>query len=163
MILLTIYLFSKYRVAILQMSEKRNRHSFFKPITQERIQRFNFNLNNVNWGVSTMNDTNRAYTCFQLRFLEMYENPFPLQKNRCRKKLKSWMTEGIINSIKHKNRLYKTYIKNPTSKNLCAYKLFRNKLNTIIKVSKANFYKNKFEKAKNSAKNTWDVINSLLK
>ena len=144
------------------VSEFKRNYSGFRRITPENIQSFKLDLEHANWNFTSMDDPNEAFDNFQSKFLKLYENSFPLQKAKSRKKLKSWMTDGVINSIKHKNKLYKKYLNNPTPNNFCAYKLFRNKLNTIIKVSKAKFYNDKFEKAKNNAKNTWNVINSLL-
>ena len=56
------------------------------------------------------------------------------------------MTDGVTNSIRYKNKLYKKYLNCPTNNTFVKYKNFRNKLNTIITTTKANFYKDKFEK-----------------
>lgn len=74
------------------------------------------------------------------------------------KKRKTWITQGIINSIKSRDNLYKQLQLDPTNTELNnAFKKYRNKLNTIIKKSKALFYKNKILEAGNDSRKIWNV------
>jgi hypothetical protein len=49
------------------------------------------------------------------------------------------MTNCMLNSIKRKNKLYKTYLTKPCKKNEIKYKRYKNKLNHTIKISKKGY------------------------
>ena len=87
--------------------------------------------------------------------------------NRYKHKLNPWMTNGILNSIKFRDKLYKKLKKlNPNSDaysraeiNLKTYKSI---LQKSIKLAKLNYYGAQFEKNKNDMKRTWTTINEIL-
>ena len=58
-------------------------------------------------------------TIFLKFILTAYEKYFPqkLIKNRIDKNRSPWMTNGLLKSVKRKNKLYKTFLKNPSGKN----------------------------------------------
>ena len=118
----------------------------------DRIERFKLDLSNANWNNITMENPNDSFNLFHANVLQIHENNFPLVKTKPNKKLKSWMTDGVTNSIRYKNKLYQKYLNCPTNNNFVKYKNFCNKLNTIIRITKANFYKDKFENEKNNAR-----------
>ena len=79
-----------------------------------------------------------------------------------------WITEGLINSIEKKARLYFEWRKTCTltdpvgNLNLhVKYKEFSKVLKNLIKVAKTVHYSNKFEKHKDNSKKTWEIINEL--
>ena len=43
------------------------------------------------------------------------------------------------------------------------YKMYRNKLNTTIKLAKQNYYRNQLEHEKGNMRNTWKILNSCLR
>jgi hypothetical protein len=68
---------------------------------------------------------------------------------------KPWITTGIKRSIKEKNRLL-------TQGEHEKYKYYRNRISTLIRVSKKKYYYEYFEINLNNMKNTWDGINDLI-
>ena len=66
---------------------------------------------------------------------------------------KPWITKGIRASIKVKNKLF-------LSGDNVKYKLYRNRLNKLIQISKKNYYHNYFNS--HNMKKTWEGINNLL-
>ena len=79
-----------------------------------------------------------------------------------------WITPGLINSIKTKNRLYKKWKKSVKKNNkdrnfnlYCKYKAHRSKLKYLIKMAKNKYYTGKFEDAEGNPKSTWKLINNL--
>lgn len=54
----------------------------------------------------------------------------------CTNSYNPWLTQGILKSINHENKLYKCYIKNPNHINKDKYTIFRNKFTHIIQKSK---------------------------
>lgn len=82
-----------------------------------------------------------------------------LSKN---KRLKKWMTSGLLCSTRKKNELSIKMKKHPLNKSLIKYyKSYRNKLNSLIRLAKINFYKSKFSSASNNPKSTWKLINEI--
>ena len=81
-------------------------------------------------------------------------------------KTKPWITAGIQNSIKIKNRLFKNYInkKDFTLKNEMhvEYKKHRNMLSTLTKKSKNSYYDNFFRNNLNDLKNPWKGIRNII-
>ena len=53
-----------------------------------------------------------------------------------------WITNGVLKSINIKNELYGTFMKTGNHSDNSQYKLYRDKLNHIIRKSKSNNYKN---------------------
>ena len=74
-----------------------------------------------------------------------------------------WLTNGILTSSKHNNILYKHFKKNPTVDNEITYKTYKNKLTHIIRLSKNNLDKNKFDLKKGNARKSWQLIKEVLK
>ena len=79
-----------------------------------------------------------------------------------------WITQGLINSVEKKARLYFEWCKSCTAelpdgdpKLHLRYLEYRKFLKTAIKMAKASYYANKFEKFKSNSKMTWKIINEL--
>ena len=75
---------------------------------------------------------------------------------------KPYITRGIKNSIKHRNRLYKKYLNNPSDLNKAVWKRFRNKTSEIIKRAEALYYRNIINEHSNSSKNLWNTFGKIL-
>ena len=73
-----------------------------------------------------------------------------------------WMTLGLARSSKNKYELYNQYLKNPTPDNKQNYVTFRNKLNSLIKQTKRNYYVKKVHEYAGQSRQTWKIINELL-
>ena len=76
--------------------------------------------------------------------------------------IKPWMTQGILNSINHKSRLFSIKIKHPSSANVTNYNNFRNCLNRTITNAKKLYYQNEFSKHQHNPKKTWETIHKIL-
>ena len=77
------------------------------------------------------------------------------------------MTNSILNSIKHKDRLYKKWKKNNNPENDLIFKdRFKNYeeiLKTVLRSAKSNYYFNEFSNCKNDMKKTWAHISQIIK
>ena len=71
--------------------------------------------------------------------------------------------QGNINLKQTQKYLYKHFKKNPTVDNETTYKTYKNKLTHIIRLSKKNHYKNKFDLHKGNARKSWQLIKEVLK
>lgn len=67
-----------------------------------------------------------------------------------------WLTQGLINSSKHKYQLYKLY--KLGSITLDHYKHYRNYLNNLIKQKKSEYYLQKFANFRLNTKKVWELI-----
>ena len=57
----------------------------------------------------------------------------------------------------------KKQLKNSTDYNIKNFRIFKNKLTTLIRLSKQLYYKKSFEEAQNSPRKTWSLINSFIR
>ena len=74
-----------------------------------------------------------------------YNKSFPFKKlSRKRAKDKPWITSGLKQSIKQKHTLYQKYIFNQTEENKTVYKIYKNKLRSVIRKAEAEYYKESF-------------------
>ena len=86
----------------------------------------------------------------------------PLSKRKIRQRKKPWMTKGIIKSISTKNKLYaKCYQKNKLDL-LSYYKKYLNKLTTVKRLAKEQYYTSQLIERKQNMKKQWTIINELL-
>lgn len=79
------------------------------------------------------------------------------------KKLKPWITNAILTSIRKKEKLYKCTKKNPQDKSIqIFYKKYKNKLISIIKKNKENYYITRFNEAGLDSKRVWNVVKTIF-
>ena len=74
---------------------------------------------------------------------------------------KSWMTKGLLKSIKKKNNLYRKYLRKPTCENNTIYKNYKNKLNHSIRIAKRLYFENKLRNSTSNIKQTWQILNEV--
>lgn len=73
-----------------------------------------------------------------------------------------WLSTGLLHSVAEKHSLYKAFAKNPTTANRQAYNSYRNKLKSLIRLAKRNYFQAKFLRSTNNCKATWKIINEIL-
>ena len=90
-----------------------------------------------------------------------------LKFNKYKHKKSSWISFGIINSIKFRDKLYKDLKKTHPSnfdyqskkQNL---KVYNNILKKLIIEAKQNYYGKQFEASKNNSQKTWNTIKEII-
>jgi hypothetical protein len=113
---------------------------------------------------------NDNYEIFENLINKAKNEHLPYKKVKLRKhkhKICPWMTNGIINSIKFRDKLYKKFKScqlhkpeyNSLKTNLRTYNKI---LKKSIRQAKAMYYQDKFTKYHNNIKKTWETINSLF-
>ena len=98
---------------------------------------------------------------------ELHVKPKLIKFKRYKHKISPWITPGILNSIKFRDRLYKKLRgTDPESPLYCTLhtnlRTFRSILQRNIKLAKLNYYGNKFNKNVSNTKQTWSTINEIL-
>ena len=79
-----------------------------------------------------------------------------------------WITQGILKSIRRRDKLYRAWKKTVTKICSCGdprkheeYRKYRNNLSHIIFCRKKSYYENQFSQQINNKKGTWKLINTL--
>ena len=75
---------------------------------------------------------------------------------------KPWITSGIRTSIRIKNGLFKKFLKTKSTYYHAKFKIYGNKLNHLIELSKRNYYSNFFLIHKNNGKRIWQGIKQIV-
>src|SRR6218665_1212310 len=68
----------------------------------------------------------------------------------------------LFKSCRKKNKLYKTYLKNPTLQNKSNFNNYRNKFKTLKTETIRIYYAERFALCANDLKKTWSIIKELL-
>ena len=140
---------------VLSLPHKVRDYSKFSP------DDFNNELTQINWDIiitNTHQDIDKIFSTFYNRFNKLVNKHAPLKKLSGRKAKqfsKPWITKGIRRSIKVKNKLF---LSGDNEK----YKLYRNQILTLTRLSKKQYYYKYFESNLLSVKKTWECINTLL-
>ena len=125
-------------------------------------ENFNNELTQINWDIITLDthqdDIDQMFSTFYNKFNGLVNKHEPLKTLSGRKAerfSKPWITRGIRRSIKTKNKLF---LSGDTQK----YKLYRNHILTLTRLSKKLHFHKYFETNLSSIKKIWEGINSLL-
>ena len=93
----------------------------------------------------------------------VYNKWCPIRQVKQKSKAWTWMTQGILKSIRKKEKLFKNYIKNKVEHNYQRYKNYRNMLTNIIRKSKKQYYEDISKKHIHDSKEMWKFLNKLIK
>ena len=110
-------------------------------------------------------DPQESYTLFLKCVSQAYDLCFPLRLVSSKphhNPTKPWITSAILKSVNTKHRLYKKYLLSPTPFNHAQLKMYRNKLNHIIRGAKKHYYNEELSKHKNNMTLLWRSINCIL-
>ena len=87
--------------------------------------------------------------------------------NRYKHKKSTWITHGLLTSIRYRDKMYKQLkLTNPSSYNYETIKIYFKTYNTILKknipAAKQIYFESRFSLFKNDIRNTWKTINECL-
>ena len=115
-------------------------------------------LAQLNWESVEGDDINTSFSVFYNKLDRVVNKHAPLKsvsKRKAKQLSKPWISRGIKTSIRKKNELY-------YSGDMAKYRLYRNKIITLTRLSKKLYYHNFFETNMSNIKNTWKGINLLI-
>lgn len=134
--------------------------------SRKAIDALREDLKKQNWEKVYTNDVNYAYNRFMCILTDLYDkNCKKVQIYAHEKKNpfnNPWMTKGLINACKKKNYLYRTFLRLRTNDAEVRYKKYKNKLVSIMRKQKKDYYTKLLDKSKNNTKGTWSILNSVL-
>ena len=115
-------------------------------------------------------DTNRNYNII-LDEINQAKNKYMMSKlvkcNKYKHKKSTWITQGLLASIRHRDKLYKQIkLTNPNSPEhemlLIHLKTYNVILKRSFRIAKQSYFETCFNQFKFDIKNTWKTINEIL-
>ena len=139
--------------------------SFKKRVySMANMERFSTAMREKDWdGVLQNGNAQSAYTVFYNEFCDVYNKCFPIkmfkQGYRTRK---PWLSEGMKNSIKTKNKLYRQCKKTGNIEHESVYKQYRNNLNKLLIEAERSHYETLFNENKSNLKKSWRILKQVI-
>lgn len=124
-------------------------------------------LSSEKWtNVRTENDVNVAFSNFYntvKKNIEKCTNTIKTEVNKEPKMLKPWMTKGLINAFKIREKLYKLKIKNPGDlKARDKYNKYKEKVARWVDEAKDKYYSRYFKANRGDSRMQWKKINEII-
>lgn len=115
---------------------------------------------NQNWAeIINCSDPQIATDKFTDIFSNLIEQSKSISKKKPKnKKIKPWITEGLVSSIKKRDKLKKKLLEHRSDTLEAEYKNYRNHLNILLRKSKNNYYKEQVLENKKNIKNIYKII-----
>ena len=137
---------------------------YFRLINTINTERFTRRCAETDWTcVLQSTDCNTAYSLFHNELKALYDQCFPLKPQRSQYiNRKSWLSLDLKNQIKHKNKLYRKFLRNPSEYNKITHKRMRNTLNRILRKAERDHYAALLLEHRNNLKKSWSIINNVL-
>ena len=97
-------------------------------------------------------------------FSEQYNICCPVKTIRAQvaRRDKPWITNGLKNACRKKNRLYKIWLHSQTPAAESRYKIYKNKLTSILRTAEKEHYSKLLSDAKGNIKDTWKILNAAM-
>ena len=156
-----------FTIRSLKTFNKNSERSNYKKKRKEserNITSLNVDLTQEGWdNVLQETDADRAYEIFLQRLLFYYNKNIPLVKPKHLIKNKQpWITKGIGNSIKTRNKLYKKALRSKNEQEICRYRKYRNILTSVIRLSRKLHYSYVLERNKGKTSMLWSTVNDII-
>ena len=118
----------------------------------------------VNWdNVFCASDTESAFSGFHDTLINIHNNCFPSRVSTRKYYMrKPWLTSGLCDAIKKKNRLYYKSIKVKCVRTKIEYNVYRRNLKKLLRASEKKYHCEILSKYKNNSKSLWAVIKNVI-
>lgn len=155
-----------YLTSLLIKTENKNKNNVKLPETYNRIDYVALEnlLSNENWEqIIETQDANQSAALFTTILSEHVKSCTTEIKVKCKeKKLKTWITVGLIKCIRKRNKMSLELKGKPEDETLREkFTKYRNKLNAILKEARITFYRNKFMLCFGNLARTWRTIKEV--
>ena len=131
-----------------------------RPLT--RLLTINNHMSNLNWE-EIYTPAGDWYSALIENVKYFYDISFPLVHiSRARIKDKPWITTGLKQSIRTKNRLYRDSIRKSTAQKILAYNTYKNRLRECLMEAEAKYYDELFTNNKDSSYNIWKYLGRII-
>lgn len=138
-----------------------------RKLTDVALDEFKAKLENVDWESlleGRANDVNDCYNGFLGKLLSIYDKCCPIQEKivKLNKHHKPWFTQGLKKACRKKNHLYRKFLLNRDERSESKYKQYKNKLTSILRYARKNYYHELIAQHTGDMKNTWRSINRII-
>ena len=139
-------------------------YQLIRLINESRMLKYKERILDTDWSILDVYDTCESYfSSFMNIFKFIYNEAFPVMKTKRKYRNRlPWLTAGLKESIKRKNKLYRISLKHRTSYNITLYREYSNKLNALLKMEEKNDYQSLILANKNNLKKTWGIIKQVI-
>ncbi|XP_013856520.1 uncharacterized protein LOC106512449, partial [Austrofundulus limnaeus] len=152
---------------ICHMKAKTKNNPIHKRLrTEKSINAFKDELSQQTWeSVLEENDMDKAYDNFLNIFKSLYDKHCPNVEFNSTNKYSEhpWITKGLQNACKKKNKLYRDFIRQRSTGAENKYKKYKNKLTAVLRKAKQDYYSKQLDRNKNNIKGIWNILNSVIK
>lgn len=147
-------------------------HTTSFPTVQENYLHFNPSLtetlaSRVKASLDALSPPNPDVNTYANLLVKTIQGELKLMSTTKRKRkidpIQPWVSQAMVRCINKKNKLYKKFLKNRTTHNRLKYCQYRNRLNTVLKESKRNYYGNKLAEHQNNSQKLWKTINEIIR
>ena len=145
-------------------SDNPNINIEFRLINDETIANFYLNISSYDFSsIEDLADCSNALKELTDIIDHEYKSCFPLKSRTIsyKNKIKPWISKEILSYIKKRHHYFLLFRKNIMSKK--SYSDYRNFVTNKIRSAKKKYYEDKFNSVKNIIKETWKIINDVLK
>ena len=110
-----------------------------------------------------MNDTQTAFSHLYNELSNLHDKYFPKRRIQLKYNYKKpWLSEGLRQAIKTKNKLHRKSVIIKSSYNESTYKRYRNKLRRVLLSEEKRYYAELLHKNKNNMKKTWLILKNIV-
>ena len=137
-----------------------------RKINEQSIQKMNEKLSQNNWNIVNQLNCNEGYDYILNSISTVLDEVSPskvitIPYNKIIRE--PWMSQGLRNSAKQKEKLYKKCLgldkDNPKHQ---AYRVFRNRYNSLKRSAKYKYYYNKILEFKKNSKKLWNFLKIMI-
>lgn len=121
--------------------------------------------NYISLNINNLENVNRKFEFLQEYIVKIIDKNAPkktLTKKEQKREHKPWITPGIQKSIQIRNTFYEKFVSSNDQFYYEKYKVYRNKINHMIRQSRRLHYSRFFEENKTNSKKIWSEINNML-
>ena len=119
----------------------------------------------LDWsGYYSTNDPDSQASLLRDRCLESLAHGSTVRKLRTRyRPVREWMNAGLVMAIETRRRLYRLYRRRRTLEARLRYETYNNRLRSLLRSKKNEFYRNKVAGTEGDSAATWRFVNSYVR
>ena len=152
---------------IIDRNDDQIEHRDYKNFYTDTFKR---DIDEIDWSLAAGNtDVNLNFEIFLRPIGKILDKHVPLKKasrKKQKEKIKPWVTRGIRQSMKIRDKLYKQFIKSKNNEireiKQTAFKTYRNKITDLLQTSRQSHYQKYFSDNKKNAKALSQGIHEII-
>ena len=147
--------------SIYRPSEPSFKKVSFRVFSDENDSDFSRELSNVDWCVLNGSGIDDQLKIFTDTINTIYGKCSPLLRKQISKRRKDnpWMTQQLLNLVKARSQFF--HLRKLELVSVEENKQFRNRVTSILRKAKIDYYRRKFEQHNGNSKKTWQIIRDL--